>query len=121
MPVAAYTDLFNEGLDDLAATLATITGLQVVTDPRNLTNPCCFIGPPSFTAWNYNIVKMSFPVRIISSGPGNLDALRQLLNLAASVLSKNVAVTAGRPTMASIGGVDYPAYDLDIDIQAQTA
>ena len=29
----AYTDLFNEAIDDLSATLATITGLRVVTDP----------------------------------------------------------------------------------------
>lgn len=121
MPVAAYTDLFNEALDDLSVRLATISGLQVVTDPRNLVNPCVFIGPPSFEAWNYNIVKMSFPCRVISSGPGNLDALRNLLNLSALILGNNVAVTAGRPTMASIAGIDYPAYDLDIAIQAQTA
>ena len=38
MPVA-YTDLFNEALDDLSTFLATVTGLQVVTDPRNLVPP----------------------------------------------------------------------------------
>ena len=32
MPVA-YTDLFNEALDDLAAKLNTVTGLTVVTEP----------------------------------------------------------------------------------------
>lgn len=121
MPVAAYTDLLNVSLDNLAARLASITGIKVVTDPRNLVNPCVFVGAPSFDAWNYNVVKMSFPVRVISSGPGNLDALRNLLSIAAAVLSNNVAVTGGRPTMASIGGVDYPAYDLDIAVQAQTA
>lgn len=121
MPVAAYTDLFNVTLDNLATRLASISGLQVVTDPRNIVNPCVFVGPPSFTAWNYNIAKMSFPIRIISSGPGNLDALRQLLNISAAILNNNVAITAGRPTMATIAGVDYPAYDLDLDIQAQTA
>jgi hypothetical protein len=35
----AYTDLFNEALDDLAAKLATVTGLVVVTDPRNIKPP----------------------------------------------------------------------------------
>ena len=35
MPVA-YTDLFNEALDDLKTKLETITGLQVVTDPETL-------------------------------------------------------------------------------------
>jgi hypothetical protein len=120
MPVA-YTDLFNEALDDLASTLGTITGLQVVTDPRNLVPPCVFLGAPSFTAWNYNIVKMTFPVQIISLGPANLDAMRNLLNLSALVLAKNVAVTDGRPTTLDIGGVMLPAYELTVNLQAQTA
>jgi len=43
MPVPAYTDLFNEAIDDLTATLQEITGLQVVNDPRNIVPPCAFI------------------------------------------------------------------------------
>ena len=117
----AYTDLLNETLDDLSANLATITGLRVVTDPRFINPPCVFIDAPSFTAWNYNIVKMSFPVRIIGSGPGDLNNLRNLLASAAAVLSKNVAVTDGRPTYVTIGGQEYAAYDLTIPIQGQTA
>jgi hypothetical protein len=120
MPVA-YTDLFNEALDDLAATLTTITGLQVVTDPRNLVPPCAFIDAPSFVAFNRNIVKITFPVRLITLGPGNLDAQRSLMNMAALVLAKNVAVTAGRPTIAVIGGSELAAYDLTIEMQAQTS
>lgn len=120
MPVA-YTDLFNEALDDLAATLGTVTGLQVVTDPRNMVPPCVFLGAPSFTAWNYNIVKMTFPVQILSLGPANLDAMRNLLNLTSLVLAKNVAVTDGRPTTLDIGGVMLPAYELTVALQAQTA
>jgi hypothetical protein len=65
MPVA-YTDLFNEALDDLTATLQTVTGLQVVNDPRNIVPPCAFIDAPSFEAFNYNIVKITFPVRLIT-------------------------------------------------------
>ena len=121
MPVAAFTDLFNECLDDLAAKLGTVTGLQVVTDPRNLVPPCVFIDAPTFEVWNYNIVKMTFPIRCITLGPGNLDAQRSLMNLAALVLGSNVGITAGRPTMALIGGVELPAYDLTVDIQAQTS
>jgi hypothetical protein len=120
MPVA-YTDLFNEALDDLTATLQTITGLTVTNDPRSLNPPCAFIDAPSFVAFNYNIVKISFPVRLITLGPGNLDAQRSLMNLAAKVLNSNVGVTTGRPTMAIIGGVELPAYDLVVNIQAQTS
>jgi hypothetical protein len=121
MAVVAYTDLFNECLDDLAAKLNTITGLQVVTDPRNLVPPCVFIDAPTFEAFNGNIVKMTFPIRCITLGPGNLDAQRSLMNLAAKVLNANVGVASGRPTMAIIGGVEMPAYDLSLSIQAQTS
>ena len=121
MPVAAFTDLFNEALDDLATFLGTVTGLQVVNDPRNLAPPCVMIGAPSFTAFNYNIVKMTFPLQIISAGPSNLDAMRSLLNTASKVLTKNVAITAGRPTTLEIGGVMLPAYELTAEMQAQTA
>lgn len=116
----AYTDLFNEAIDDLSATLKTITGLPVAIDPRAITTSCVFIDAPSFDAFNYNIVTLDFPVKIIGSGPGNLDALRNLLQIAAKLLAKNVAVRNGRPTVVSIGGADYAAYDLLISMQAQT-
>ncbi len=116
-----YTDLFNETIDDLAATLATISGLRVVTDPQQINPPCVFLDAPSFEAWNYNIVKMSFPVRIFSLGPSNLDALRNILGICAQLLAKNVAITDGRPVSVMIGGQEFPAYDVTIPIQAQTS
>jgi len=119
MPVA-YTDLFNECLDDLSSTLSTVTGLQVVTDPRNLVPPCVFIGAPSFTAFTYNVVRMQYPCQIITLGPSNLDAMRSLLNMCALVLAKNVAVTEGRPTTLEIGGVMLPAYELTVAMEAST-
>ena len=120
MPVA-YTDIFNSALDDLNASVTAITGLQCVNDPRNANPPCAFIDAPSFTGWNYNIVKMAFPVRLITLGPGNLDAMRNILSITAQMLAKKVAVTAGRPGFISIGGQDFPCYDLDISLQAQAS
>ena len=116
-----FTDLFNTALTNLTATLTAVTGLQVANDPRNANPPIAFIDAPSFEAFNSNIVKMSFPVRVITLGPGNLDAQRSLLNLASLVLGANVGLTDGRPTEALIGGVAYPAYDLTVTMQAQTA
>ena len=123
MTVAAYTDLFNEALDDLLTTLGTVTGLQVITDPRNILpgTGCAFIGAPSFTAFNYNIAKMTFPIQLISAGPSNLDALRSLLNTAAKVLGSNIAITDGRLITLEIGGQVLPAYELTANLQAQTA
>jgi hypothetical protein len=119
MPVA-YTDLFNECLDDLAATLNTVSGLQVVTDPRNLVPPCIMIGAPTFTVFTSKIVRMAYPCQIVTLGPSNLDAMRSLLNICALVLDKNVAVTEGRPTTLEIGGVMLPAYELTVAMQAET-
>ena len=120
MPVA-YTDLFNNALDDLTTTLQAVTGLQVVNDPRNLVPPCVFIDAPSFDAFNYNIVKLMFPVKIITLGPANLDAQRSLLNIMSKVLAANIAVTDGRPTTTLIGGAEYPSYEVTANVQAQTA
>lgn len=114
-----YPDLFNEALDDLAATIATATGMSTITDPRNLTPPCAFIDTPSFTAFNNKIVTVHWPVRLIVSGPGNLDGSRALLNMAAKVMALKVAVVSGRPTTAIVGGAEYASYDLIIDTQAQ--
>lgn len=119
MSVQNYTDLFNTTLNNLASKLAASTGLSVVTDPRNLQPPCIFIGAPTFEAWNGNIAKMSFPVQLISLGPGNADAERNLLNMAASVLTASVGLVSGRPTVLDIGGQSFPAYDLDLPVQAQ--
>ena len=119
MPVA-YTDLFNEALDDLATKLNTVTGLTVVTDPRNLAAPCCLINAPSFTTpfMTNKAVQLTFPVQIITLGPYNLDAQRSLLNTMAKVLSANVAVTDGRPTSVEIGGVLLPAYEMTVNMKA---
>lgn len=119
MPVAAYTDLFNTSLDTLAQLIGDTTGLPVVTDPRNLQPPCVFLDAPRFTAWSSAIAKMEYPVRVISLGPNNLDAQRNLLHMAALLLTAGIGVTDGRPTVAIIGGVELPAYDLTVFTQAQ--
>ena len=119
--MTVYTDLFNEAIDDLEVTLATISGLRVVTDPQKINPPCVFLDAPSFDSWSSAIVKMSFTVKVISLGPGNLDAMRNILSIAAEMLAKQVAVTGGRPNMISIGGQDFPCYDIDISLQAQAA
>ena len=114
-----FTDLFNTALTNLTATLTAVTGLQVVNDPRNLVPPCAFIDAPSFEAFNANVVKMLFPVRVITLGPGNLDALRQLLDLTSSLILKNVAVMSASPKVVTVGGAEYAGYELIIPIQAQ--
>jgi len=117
----AYTDLFNETLDDLAAKIASATGLRTVTDSRSINPPCVFIDAPAFDSWNYNIAKMTFPVRVIASGPATLTNLRLLLNMASKLLAANIAVMDGRPSTLTIGGQEFAAYELSVPIQGQTA
>jgi hypothetical protein len=117
---AVYTDLFNVTLDNLAATLSEITGLVCITDPRSIQPPCVFIDAPSFTGFSRAVFTLSYPVRLLTLGPGNLDAQRSLMNLAALVVSAQIGVTDGRPTIAIIGGSELAAYDLNINVQAQS-
>lgn len=120
MSVSAFTDMLNEGLDDLAARLATITGLPVITDPRNIIPNSVLVQAPSFTAFNYNILDVSWPLTVIGSGPGNLDSLRILLNLVSKIVTKDMAITDGRPVAVEIGGTIAPGYELTAKWQVQT-
>ena len=116
----AYTDLFNTGLDSLATTMQTISGLPVVTDPRNILPGCVLIQAPSIDAWSSRVAKMTFPVTVIGSGPGNLDALRALLAINAKLLDKKIGLTSAEPTTANIGGTEQPAYRCLIAIEVQS-
>ena len=74
---------------------------------------------PVVESFNYNIVKMTFPVTLISTGPGNLDALRQLLNLTAALVTKNIAVMSASPKVVTLGGQEFAGYEVIIPLQAQ--
>ena len=118
-----YTDLFNETLDDLSATLTAVSGLRVVNDPTKLVPNCVFIQAPSFTtiAGNGNIVRIDYPIKIVGSGPAGLPVLREILQITATVLGSAIIVMSGRPGTLDIGGQEYPCYDLACGVQAQTA
>jgi hypothetical protein len=120
---APYTDLLNEAIDDVAATLTAVTGLRVVTDPTKLVPNCVFLLAPSFTTYggNGNIVTMDFPLKVVGSGPAGLPVLREILQVVALVLSSKIIVLDGRPGSIDIGGASYPCYDLTMKVQAQTA
>jgi len=119
----AGTGLVNEALDDLALALAGITGVPIVRDPRNITPGCVLIGAPTVTPFNTNnIVTLDIPLTAIGTGPGNQDALDSLLTIVSLILGKNIGVTGPcRPSTISIGGVDAPAYDMTVRMQAHAA
>ena len=121
MPVPVYTDLFNEGYDDLVTKLSTVVGLQVNNDPRNITPPSVFVNIDSIDGYNSNVAKLNFTLQIITLGPGNLDAQKSLLNILAQIYALDIGVVSGRPTNLDIGGSVLPAYELTVSTVVQTA
>lgn len=121
MAVPNYTDLFNEGFDDLVTKLSTVVGLQINNDARNITPPSCFVNIDSIDGYNYNVAKLNFTLQIITLGPGNLDAQKSLLNILAQIYALNIGVVSGRPTNLDIGGSVLPAYELSVSTVVQTA
>jgi hypothetical protein len=120
---APYTDLLNEGIDDVAATLTAVTGLRVITDPTKMVANCVFLQAPSFTttAGNGNIVRLEIPIKVVGSGPAGLPVLREILQITAACLASSIIVTSGAPGTLEIGGQEYPCFDLTVAIAAQTA
>jgi len=118
----AYTDLFNEAIDDITATLTAVTGLRVINDATKIVPNCVFIDAPSFEtiAGGGNIVRMTFQVKVIGTGPAGLPVLQKLLSIAALVLASPIIVMSGQPGAVEIGGSTYPAYILQMALQAQT-
>jgi len=114
----AYYDVLNVSLDNLAYALAQTTTYPVVTDPRQINAPCIFIDAPTWTAINWNVLQIEYPVKVIGSGPGDLYAMRQILEVCSSLVTEQTGATTGRPATAVIGGTEMPCYDVTITVEA---
>lgn len=117
------TGLLNEAMDDLSATLTAVSGLRVVSDPTKIVPNCVYLDAPSFetVAGGGNIIRMTVPIRVIGSGTAGLLVLQNILSIVATVLGSSIVIMAGQPSMLDIGGATYPAYDLQVAMQAQTS
>ena len=117
------TGLLNCAMADLKATLSTVAVLRVISDPTKIVPNCVFLDAPSFEtiAGSGNIIRMTIPVRVIGSGAAAQGVLENILSIVATVLSSSVVIMSGQPSSLEIGGATYPAYDLQMAMQAQTA
>ena len=117
------TGLLNCAMADLKATLSTVAGLRVISDPTKIVPNCVFLDAPSFEtiAGGGDIIRMTIPVRVIGSGAAAQGVLENILSIVANVLSSSVVIMSGQPSSLEIGGATYPAYDLQMAMQAQTA
>lgn len=110
------SDIFNDGFDTLVTRLGTISGLPVTvsSDPRNINPPCVLVDAPSFSMQTNVVTQMDFTVKILAIGPGDRKALNKLLELADKIRSAKIGLTDGRPTVTSLGGLEFASYDLTI-------
>ena len=117
----ALTDLFNEAIDDVTATLTAVVGLRVVNDATKIVPNCVFIDAPSWQtqAGNGKVIEMTFPIKVIGSGPAGLPVLRQILSICAKVQTSAIIVMSGDPGSVEIGGATYPAYNMTMSLKAQ--
>jgi len=109
----AGTGGFAETLTSVVNTLKAL-GLAVVTDPRNARPLTVFVEAPTFDNFNNNVADITTTVRILAPPPGNQDALDWLVSRAWEIMGSDLAVAAGRPSVALIGEQQLPAYDLTI-------
>jgi len=107
-------NLFNEGYDDLVAGLSQATGLTIVDDPRNINPPCILLQAPSFRMHSNVVAEMQFSLTVIGVGPGNRNALVSLLSLADQIREAQLGLMEGRPVIQTVGGAEYPAYELTL-------
>jgi hypothetical protein len=109
-----WDNLFNDGYDQLVTKLQTATSLTVVNDPRNINPPCILLQAPSFIMHTNVVPEMQFQITVIGTGPGNRNALTQLLSLADRIRQAKIGLIEGRPVVQQIGGAEYPAYEMTI-------
>ena len=120
-PPPPPVDMLNQGLLDLTTKLEAISDLHIVDDPRNICPNCVLIQAPSFSAFNYNILDVTFPLTVIGLPPGNHDNLVEMLKVVSAVCTGLKSVIDGRPVSVDIGGTVAPGYELTAKIQVQTA
>ena len=113
--------IFTDAIDHVAASL-TALGLKPVTDPRNARPLTVFIELPSFESYGANpsskVSDVTITIRILGAPPNNQDSSNYILEICDTILSSNIAVVSGQPSIATIGSQDLPCYDLTIKLTA---
>jgi hypothetical protein len=110
--------IFRYSINDVVAVLEAIP-VTAVTDPRNARPGTVFVELPTFTVFTQHIADVTMTLRVLGAPPGNTDAANWILQIVDLIMDSDLAVIDGRPTMASIGQQDLPAYDLTIRLASR--
>jgi hypothetical protein len=110
--------IFRYSINDVVAVLEALP-VTAVTDPRNARPGTVFVELPTFTVFTQHIADVTMTLRVLGAPPGNTDAANWILQTVDLIMDSELAVIDGRPTMASIGQQDLPAYDLTIRLASR--
>jgi hypothetical protein len=110
--------IFRYSINDVVAVLEALP-VTAVTDPRNARPGTVFVELPTFTVFTQHIADVTMTLRVLGAPPGNTDAANWILQVVDLIMDSDLAVIDGRPTLASIGQQDLPAYDLTIRLASR--
>lgn len=114
------TGRLNTSRESLSAKL-TAAGLVVIDDPRNARPNAVIINPPTVTTPSYGqpnaTLFLEFQVDALCPPPGNLDALKALLD-AVDVVMNTVAVISAVPSVYTVGNQELPSYTITVNYPA---
>lgn len=112
----AASGIFSDARDAIVARI-TALGLKPVTDPRNARPLTVFVELPTFDSFTYNVGDITFILRVLGAPPGNQDVADYLLTTIDALMADGgLAIVAGQPVLAVIGGQELPAYDLTVRV-----
>jgi hypothetical protein len=114
------TGRLNSSREALSAQLTT-AGLVVIDDPRNARPNAVIINPPTVTTPSFGqpnaTLFLEFQVDALCPPPGNLDALKALLDAVDTVMN-TVAVISAVPSVYTVGNQELPSYTITVNYPA---
>lgn len=100
----------TDDLDTWAAPIEAALGVPVSRDPGTAVPPCVFVSMPDATTVTVGeVMALDLPVYLVAEGDGGKLSGDWLLNMLPAFLTATDTRQA-RPSVASLAGVDYPAY-----------
>jgi hypothetical protein len=105
--------MFTEAIQKLVDDIENL-GFEAYSDPRAARPFSVFVELPFFDGFTNRIADTTVTIRCLASPPGNANSAKWLLETVDTIMAANLAVVAGRPTVAAIGEQNIPAYDLTI-------
>jgi hypothetical protein len=110
--------MFTEAVDKLVTDINAL-GYEAYHDPRAARPFSVFVELPFFDGFTNRIADVTVTARCLASPPGNANSSKWLLETVDTIMAANLAVVAGRPTVAVIGEQSIPAYDLTIRLSVR--